>query len=48
MRSKRPFLFTNLKTGLGLEDVARFVLTAGGFEDKPDDASRHSAGANSQ
>jgi len=33
MRGERPFLFTNLKTGLGLEDVARFVLTAGGFED---------------
>jgi urease accessory protein len=48
MRGERPFLFTNLKTGLGLEDVARFVLTAGGFDDKPDDASGHSAGAAAQ
>jgi urease accessory protein len=44
MRGERPFLFTNLKTGSGLEDVAHFVLTAGGFEDKPDDASGVSAG----
>ena len=48
MRGERPFLFTNLKTGLGLEEVARFVLTAGGFEDKPDDASGVSAGAVAQ
>lgn len=48
MRGERPFLFTNLKTGLGLEDVARFVLTAGGFDDKPDDASGHPAGAAAQ
>ncbi len=33
MRAERPFLFTNLKSGQGLEDVAHFVLTAGGFED---------------
>lgn len=43
MRGERPFLFTNLKTGLGLEDVARFVLTAGGFEDKTGDTSGLSA-----
>ena len=48
MRGERPFLFTNLKTGLGLEEVARFVLTAGGFEDKPDEASGVSAGAVAQ
>ena len=48
MRGERPFLFTNLKTGLGLEDVARFVLTAGGFEDKPDDASGVTVGAVAQ
>jgi len=48
MRGERPFLFTNLKTGLGLEEVARFVLTAGGFEDKTGDVPGHSAGAAAQ
>ncbi|MEP4378658.1 MAG: urease accessory protein UreG [Alphaproteobacteria bacterium] len=48
MRGERPFLFTNLKTGLGLEDVASFVLTAGGFEDKSGSASGHSASAAAQ
>jgi urease accessory protein len=48
MRGERPFLFTNLKTRLGLEDVARFVLTAGGFEDKTGDVPGHSAGAAAQ
>lgn len=45
MRGERPFLFTNLKTGLGLEEVARFVLTAGGFEDEAGDAPGHAAGS---
>lgn len=48
MRGERPFLFTNLKTGLGLEDVARFVLTAGGFEDMTGDVPGHSADAVAQ
>tara|TARA_R110002110_G_scaffold415612_1_gene651487 strand:- start:44399 stop:45052 length:654 start_codon:yes stop_codon:yes gene_type:complete len=48
MRGERPFLFTNLKTGLGLEEVARFVLTAGGFEDKTGEVSGHSADATAQ
>ncbi len=43
MRGERPFLFTNLKTGQGLEDVARFVLTAGGFEDTSGDTRNQSA-----
>jgi urease accessory protein len=29
MRGERPFVFTNLKTGQGLNDVIRFVETAG-------------------
>ena len=29
MRGQRPFLFTNLKTGQGLEEVAAFIMTAG-------------------
>lgn len=48
MRGARPFLFTNLKTGLGLEEVARFVLTAGGLEDNTGDVPGHSAGAAAQ
>jgi len=43
MRGERPFLFTNLKSGQGLDDVARFILTAGGFEDTSGDVSSHSA-----
>ncbi|MGB0571329.1 MAG: urease accessory protein UreG [Alphaproteobacteria bacterium] len=43
MRGERPFLFTNLKSGQGLEDVARFVLTAGGFEDTSRDSRNQSA-----
>jgi urease accessory protein len=31
MRNGRPFVFTNLKTGTGLADVASFVLAAGGL-----------------
>jgi urease accessory protein len=48
MRGERPFLFTNLKTGLGLEDVARFVLTAGGLDDNTGEVPGHSAGAAAQ
>jgi len=29
MRGERPFVFTNLKTGQGLESVIRFVETEG-------------------
>ncbi|MEK9833114.1 MAG: urease accessory protein UreG [Rhodospirillaceae bacterium] len=43
MRGERPFLFTNLKSGQGLDDVARFILTAGGFEDTSGDVPSHSA-----
>ncbi|MEK9900949.1 MAG: urease accessory protein UreG [Rhodospirillaceae bacterium] len=42
MRGERPFLFTNLKSGQGLDDVARFILTAGGFEDTSGDVSSRS------
>jgi urease accessory protein len=43
MRGERPFLFTNLKSSQGLDDVARFILTAGGFEDTSGDAASHPA-----
>ncbi len=29
MRGERPFVFTNLKTGVGLETVIRFIETEG-------------------
>ncbi|HOT84043.1 MAG TPA: urease accessory protein UreG [Candidatus Defluviicoccus seviourii] len=31
MRGERPFVFTNLKTGAGLNDVCAFIVTAGGL-----------------
>jgi urease accessory protein len=31
MRGDRPFLFTNLKSGEGLPEVAAFILHAGGL-----------------
>ncbi len=31
MRGTRPFLFTNLKAGTGVEEVADFILKAGGL-----------------
>ena len=39
MRGTRPFLFTNLKAGDGLDGVARFVLEAGGLIDGATDAT---------
>ncbi len=35
MRGSRPFVFTNLKTGEGLEEVAGFILKAGGLPKRP-------------
>ncbi len=31
MRGDRPFVFTNLKTGQGLEAIVRFIIAAGGL-----------------
>ena len=31
MRGERPFVFTNLRAGEGVETVARFVERAGGL-----------------
>lgn len=31
MRNTRPFVFSNLKTGLGLDEIAAFILEKGGF-----------------
>lgn len=35
MRGDRPFVFTNLRAGDGLDRVAAFVIAAGGLEDAP-------------
>lgn len=31
MRGKRPFVFTNVRSGEGVEEVARFIVEAGGL-----------------
>ncbi len=35
MRGERPFLFSNLKTGQGLDDIVRFIETQGMLKKKP-------------
>jgi urease accessory protein len=35
MRGPRPFVFTNLKSGHGLDQVIDFIVLAGGLEQKP-------------
>jgi len=32
MRVKRPFIFTNLKSGEGVDQIASFVIEKGGLE----------------
>ena len=32
MRVKRPFIFANLKSGEGVDQIARFVIEKGGLE----------------
>ena len=34
MRGKRPFVFSNLKTGEGVEPIANFVIEQGGLVKK--------------
>jgi urease accessory protein len=34
MRGKRPFIFTNLKSGEGAEVIANFIIEQGGLEKK--------------
>jgi urease accessory protein len=31
MRVGRPFVFTDLKSGLGVEQIARFIIAQGGL-----------------
>lgn len=35
MRAKRPFVFSNLKTGLGVDRIANFILETGGLANPP-------------
>ena len=35
MRADRPFVFTNLKTGEGVDSVVKFILQAGGLSVNP-------------
>ena len=35
MRGARPFVFTNLKSGHGLEDIIRFIVTEGMLPERP-------------
>jgi urease accessory protein len=32
MRGIRPFLFSNMKSGQGLAEIAAFIVTAGGLK----------------
>ncbi len=34
MRGERPFVFTNLKTGAGVAEIARFIVAKGGLADR--------------
>jgi urease accessory protein len=34
MRGERPFLFTNLKTGQGVEEVIEFIVSTGGLAER--------------
>ncbi|GLT02571.1 urease accessory protein UreG [Sphingobium jiangsuense] len=35
MRGYRPFLFTNLKDAIGLDEIIAFILRAGGLPERP-------------
>jgi urease accessory protein len=35
MRRTRPFVFTNMRSGEGVEAVARFIEESGGLSAKP-------------
>ena len=37
MRGTRPFIFTNIKKGVGVEDVARFIVETGGLSPADND-----------
>jgi urease accessory protein len=39
MRGKRPFVFTNIRAGEGVDMIARFILERGGLENRLDAAA---------
>jgi urease accessory protein len=40
MRVKRPFVFTNLKSGEGVDQIAKFVIEKGGLAKESDTLTR--------
>jgi urease accessory protein len=36
MRAKRPFVFTNFKSGEGVDQIAKFVIEKGGLAKESD------------
>lgn len=40
MRGARPFVFSNIRAGQGLEDIAAFVIGTGGLPGRPNAAER--------
>jgi len=34
MRGERPFVFTNIRDGKGVIDIARFIASAGGLPER--------------
>ena len=40
MRAKRPFVFTNLKNGEGVDQIAKFVIEKGGLAKESDTSTR--------
>jgi urease accessory protein len=40
MRVKRPFIFTNLKSGEGVDQIAKFVIEKGRLAKEPDTLTR--------
>ena len=40
VRVKRPFVFTNLKSGEGVDQIAKFVIEKGGLAKESDTLTR--------
>ncbi|MCS0501862.1 urease accessory protein UreG [Ancylobacter mangrovi] len=41
MRGRRPFVFTNIRSGQGVEDVARFIVETGGLDEMASVGAAH-------
>ena len=44
MRGRRPFVFTNIRGGVGVDAVARFILEQGGLTDRIYQSGDHHGG----